>query len=133
MNPAALRRLTGLAEARRARDLARLDRLLARARELEAEVASLATTLARDRETGVPLPLPQQALRQSWVDQRTRAVLRQRAALVPAIAAARAEAVQSLGKHLALEKLVERGEHDARQQLIARAEREALPTPARGP
>ena len=132
MNPAALRRLTGLAEARRARDLARLDRLLARARELEAEIASLATTLARDREAGVPLPLPQQALRQSWVDQRVRAVLRQRAALVPEIAAARAEAVQSLGKHRALEELVERGEHDARQQRVARAEREAPAPPARG-
>ena len=50
MTPAALRRLAGLAEARRARDLARLDRLLTRDRALAAEIASLRTTLeARPR------------------------------------------------------------------------------------
>jgi hypothetical protein len=127
VTPAALRRLAGLAEARRARDLARLDRLLTRDRELAAEIASLRTTLEGDATAGIPLPPTQQALRQAWVDQRIGAAERQRTALVPAIAAGRAEAVQSLGKHRALENLVDCGEKDARQQRLARAEREAPP------
>ncbi|HRO10634.1 hypothetical protein [Amaricoccus sp.] len=132
MTPAALRRLAGLAEARRARDLARLDALLSRDRTLAAEIAALATTLSREAKSGAPLPPAQQALRETWVDQRIRAARRQRAALAPAIAAARAQAVQSLGKHEALGKLVERADDDARHQRDARTEREAPPpaTPA---
>ena len=70
VTPAALRRLAALAEARRARDLARLDGLLAEDRRLVAEIAALAGTAARDLAEGVALPLAQQGLRQAWADQR---------------------------------------------------------------
>jgi hypothetical protein len=133
MTPAALRRLTGLAEARRARDLARLDSLLRRDRALKEEIAALATALERDGASGTPLPPAQQGLREAWVDQRIRAAERQRAALAASIAAARAAAAQSLGKHRALEDLVERGEREAQHQREARAEREAPPTRMAGP
>jgi hypothetical protein len=131
MTPAALRALTALAEARRARDLARLDGLLRRDRALEAEIAALAGTLERDRASDAPLPPAQQALREAWVDQRLRAARLGRAALAAGIAAARAAAVQSLGKHRALENLAERGERAAEQRILARAEREAPPPLAR--
>lgn len=131
MTPAMLRALSGLAEARRARDLARLDNLLTRDRALQAEILALASTLERDHATGIKLPPAQLALRQAWVDQRLRAARGQRAALAASITAARAVAVQSLGKHRALENLVERGERQAKHQLLARAEREAPPPAAR--
>ena len=51
------------------------------------------------------------------------------AALGPRIAEARAAAVQSLGKHAALEKLADRADQDAAQIRAARAERDA-PQPA---
>jgi hypothetical protein len=127
MTPAALRALAGLAEARRARDLARLDSLLTRKRQLEAEIADLSVALSRDFAIGLDLPPAQQALRQAWVDARIRCARQQRAALAAGIAAARTEAVQSLGKHRALEDLVERGDRIALQQRHARAEREAPP------
>ena len=131
MSPAALRALTGLAEARQARDLARLDGLLTRQRRLDGEIADLSAALSRDLAAGLDLPPAQQALRQAWVDARLRAARQQRAALAASIAAARAEAVQSLGKHRALETLVERGDRIALQQRLARAEREAPPPRAR--
>ena len=130
MTPTLLRRLTSLAEARRARDLARLDNLLTRDRALQSEIDALPATLERDRASKIELPLPQQGLRQAWVQQRLRACRRERADLAPKIAAARAVAVQSLGKHRALESLVERGKREAEQQLLARAEREAPPPTA---
>jgi hypothetical protein len=133
MTPTALRALTGLAEARRARDLARLDNLLARNRALDAEIAALAAALQHYRAAGFPLPPPQQGLRQAWVDQRLRAARRQRAALAAGIAAARAEAAQSLGKHQAFENLVERSDRAVRQQRHARAERETPPPAAARP
>jgi hypothetical protein len=131
MTPAALRQLTRLAEARKARDLARLEGLLIRERQLAAEISALSGTLARDLATGIALPPAQQALRQAWVEQRIRAAERQRTALAAGIVAARAEAVQSLGKHRALEHLVERGDRIALQHDLARAEREAPPAAAR--
>ena len=127
MTPAALRRLAGLAEARRARDLARLDGLLTEDRRLQAGIAALAAMPAQDHAGGIHLPPAQQALRFAWIEQRVRAATAQRAALTARIAAARAEAVRSLGKHRALENLLERGEKEVRQQALARAEREAPP------
>ena len=61
--------------------------------------------------------------------RRMRAARRRRGELAARIRAARAEAVQSLGKHEALEALVERADRAAAQLRIARAEREA-PAPA---
>ncbi|HET9068325.1 MAG TPA: hypothetical protein VFN28_06745, partial [Amaricoccus sp.] len=89
--------------------------------------AALRTAIREDGRAGVALLPAQQALREAWVDQSIRAAERQRAALAARIAAARGEAVQSLGRHRALETLVERGEAEARQQRLARAEREAPP------
>ena len=131
MTPAKLRELAGLVEARKARDLARLDALLAEDRRLAAEIAGLMGTAARDLATGIALPLPQQALRQAWADQRIRAAHRRRAELIPAIRAARAEALQSLGKHRALENLVERADRTAARLAAARTEREAPAPEAR--
>lgn len=127
MTSADLRRLAGLLEARKARDLARLDRLLAEDRRLAAEVAELARTGVRDSEAG-GLPLAQQGLRQTWADQHIQAARRRRSELVPEIRRARAAAAQSLGKHRALDELTEKAERARIQERIARAEREEVPT-----
>jgi hypothetical protein len=124
-----LRRLAGLLEARKARDLARLEALIAEDRRLEAEIAGLAGTVARDLETGIAVPLAQQALRQAWADQRIRAARRRRAEIAALIRDARAAAARSLGKHESLESLVARADRAALQLSAARAEREAPPLP----
>lgn len=129
MTPGALRRLAGLLDARKARDLARLEALVAEDRRLAAEVAALAATPARDLATGIAVPLVQQARRQAWADQRIRAARRRRAELAGLIRDARAAAVRSLGKHESLESLVARADRTAAQLLAARAEREAPPLP----
>ena len=127
MTPAALRGLLGLMEARKARDLARLDRLLTEDRRLADEIATLAATPGRDMADGPPLPLPEQGRRLAWAAARIRAAERRRRALAAEIRAARAEAVQSLGKHKALEHLTGRADRAAIQLREARAEREAPP------
>jgi hypothetical protein len=129
VTPARLRELAGLVEARKARDLARLEALIAEDRRLEAEIAHLSGTAARDLETGIAVPLAQQAVRQSWADQRIRAARRRRAELAAGIRAARAAAVQSLGKHESLGSLVARADRVAALANAARAEREAPPLP----
>ena len=121
MTPPALRRLMTLVEARRARDLATLDR------RLDAEVAELRRTPARDAEDGAELPPERQALRVAWAEQRIRAARRRQAALAEAIRTARATAAVSLGKHKSLEILVERADRSVEQARSARAEREAPP------
>ncbi len=127
MTPASLRQLAGLLEARKTRDLARLEALIAEDRRLEAEIANLTGTAARDLETGIALPLAQQAIRQAWADQRIRAARRRRAEIAAGIRDARAAAARSLGKHESLESLVARAERAAAQATEARAEREAPP------
>jgi hypothetical protein len=130
VTPEALRQLMQLAEARKARDLSRLDRLLAEDRRLVAEIAELAGTAARDMAADGSLPLPRQGLRLAWAGRRIAAARRQRTELTAAIRAARAEAAQSLGKHQTLEHLAERAERAALQLRAARAEREAPPAAA---
>ena len=125
MTPAALERLAGLVEVRKARDLARLEGLVAEDRRLEADIAALAATGASDLAEAETLPLVQQGLRARWADARIRAARARRAGLAAAIRAARAAAVQSLGKHRALEDLVARADRDARRARAARAERDA--------
>jgi hypothetical protein len=127
MTPQALARLLQLTSAKKQRELALLDQLLAEERALEAEIDELAATAARDLEAGEALPLAQQAVRLAWADQRMRVARQRQAALAPAIRAARAAAAQSLGKHEALEHLAGRADRTARQQRDARAEREAPP------
>jgi hypothetical protein len=130
MTPAALRQLLGLIEARKARDLAQLDRLLGEDRRLAAEIAELASTAARDLADG-ELPPGRQGVRLAWADQRIRAARRRRAELAQAIRAARAAAARSLGKHQALEHLTDRADRAALHLRAARAEREAPPATAR--
>ena len=128
MTPAALRQLMVLVEARKARDLAALDRLLAEQRRLEAEVADLRRTASRDARSGddaaagaagAPARLGRP------VHPRGRGCGRRR--LAETIRAARAAAAQSLGKHRSLETLVERADRAALHARDARAEREAPP------
>lgn len=112
MTPAALRALAALVEARKTRDLARLDGLLGEDRRLTEEIAALRATPARDLATGEAFPMAQQALRLNWVDGRIRAASRRRVELAAQIRKARAEAIRSLGKHRALEELARRAEAD---------------------
>jgi hypothetical protein len=123
VTPAALGRLAGLVEARKARDLARLEGLVAENGRLEAEIAALAATGTRDLGAAEALPLAQQGLRARWAEARIRAARARRAELAAAIRAARAEAVQSLGKHRALEELVDRAEREVPPARAARGER----------
>ena len=131
MTPAALRALASLVEARKARDLARLEGLVAEDRRLEAEIADLAATGSRDLAEGVALPLARQGLREIWAEQRIRAARRRRAELAARIRAARADAVQSLGRHRALEHLVEGADRSEQRRKLARAERETPPAAGR--
>ena len=127
MTPAALRRLAGLIEARKARDLAQLERLLAEDRRLAAELAELAATAARDHSEDAAVPLTQQGVRLRWADQRIRAAHRRRAELAAGIRAARTVAARSLGKHEALGHLVDKADRAAMHLRAARIEREAPP------
>lgn len=132
MTPNSLRGLLQLAEARKARDLARLEAALSADRAFTAEIAEAMGALGRDAAdlSAPPLPFAQAAARDAWVDQRIRAARRGRAALVPVIAAARAEAAQSLGKHSALEHMLERAEAEAKALRLSRTERDAPPAAA---
>lgn len=128
MDREALRDLLRLMDARKGRDLARLDRLLMEDRRLLDEIAALAATGSRDlAEDGPTLPLPEQGRRLAWAAARIRVAESRRLALAAEIREARAEAVQSLGKHKALEHLTGRADHALRQKREARAEREAPP------
>lgn len=129
MSGARLRALLGLAEARKARDLAALERLVAEDRRLAAELEGLAGLHARDRAEGeVPLPVLERRLR--WAEARRAAIREMRAALAPRIAAARAAAALALGKREALDRLAARAEAEAKARLEAREE---LERPARPP
>jgi len=126
MTPGKLRELARLVEARKARDLAQLERLMVEDRELAAEIAALARLPETDAASG-DLPLRQQAKRQAWADWRQIAAAHRRSELGPEIAAARAQAAESLGKHRALELLEEKAERVEKQVKAARIEREAMP------
>lgn len=130
MTPAMLRQLLRIAEARKVGDLARLDALMVASRACEAEISEAALTAARDTLAGIETPMAQRALRLAWADQRIAAARRRLAALGLEVAAARAAAIRSLGKHQALEKLVEKAERDAALVRAARNEREAPPPEA---
>lgn len=128
---ARLRALASLVEARKARDLAQLDSLMAEDRRLAAEMDDLARTPTRDAaEGGTALPHDRQAARLTWMERRMTALAEARAALRTPIAAARAAAIQSLGKNEALDHLVDRETRAAAQRRAARAEREAPPAKA---
>jgi hypothetical protein len=131
VTPAALGQLLALVEARKLRDLAALDRLAAEDRRLAAEIAGLAAAAARDAAAAVALPLERQGARLVWADRQIRAARARRATLAIEMRAARAAAVQSLGKHRALGELEARARRAALQVREARAEREAPPVVGR--
>jgi hypothetical protein len=124
-------RLLGLAEARRARDLARLEALIAEARRIEAEIDALVEVRRRDLvfdpEGGLPLGL--QGRRQAHVEREIAERRRQLRALEPALAAVRDAARQSLGKHEALARLRDMAGAAEERARAARAEREAVGLP----
>lgn len=132
MTPAMLRQLLQVVEARKTRDLAALEALTAADRACEAEIAELAQTHARDWAEGAAAltPFAQQALRLAWADARMAEARRRRAALAPQIEEARQAAIQSLGKHSALEAMIEETEREAAHLRAARAERDAPPAAA---
>lgn len=105
MKPSGLRELVSLLDARKTRDLARLNRLLAEDRRLAEEIAEMAATGTRDLAIDATLPFALQAARQAWADQRISEARRRRTELDGAIRAARAEAVRSVGKQRALDEL----------------------------
>lgn len=120
MNAARLRALATLAEAKRARDLARLDALIAEARGIEEAIAALAGTERRDMAEG-RVPFALMGLRVAWADAEIAARRARLAEIAGALAAVRAEARTSLGKHEALRALVARAEA-AERGARARAE-----------
>ncbi len=125
MDVKALTGLLRLAEARRSGDLARLEALLAEERALERERLAAGATPRLDLADGAAqTPFAQQALRLAWAQARLERVLRRRAELAVEIAAARAQAAQSLGRHEALEHLRERAADHERRARDARVERE---------
>jgi hypothetical protein len=126
MTPAELSRLLALVEVRRDRDLARLDAATAEDRMLAADIERLAATGERDMAEG-GLPLAQQAARLAWADQRIEAARARRTALARELATLRAAAAQSLGKHRALEHVLERTARDEAKARDARDERNAPP------
>ena len=133
MTPARLRELLALAETRKARDLARLEALLAADRALAEEARGLAGTHARDMAEGAgAAPLALLGRRLIWADARIASVRAARARLAAETAAVRAAATVSLGKHRALERLLEGTDRAARAAREARAERDAPPRPGRG-
>jgi hypothetical protein len=127
MTPTALRQLGSLMAAQKARDLARLERLVAEDRALEAEMAALGGLAAEDAASGHVLPPERQAARLAWADHRRALAARRRAALVPEIAAARAMAVRSLGRERALDHLAATADRIDTRLRGAREEREAPP------
>ncbi len=130
-DPASLAPLVALAEARRKRDLSRIEALAVEARRLEDEIEALNTTQSRDAEEGT-MPLAMVARRIAWVENAIAAHQRRIAAIAEEIAAARKAAQASVGRHEALAVLHARAERDARRDRD-RAEERAAPPPARRP
>jgi hypothetical protein len=140
MKAAKLRELAALAEAKRARDLARLDALIAEARGIEEAIAALSGTERRDMAEG-RVPFALMGMRVTWADAEIAARRARLQAIAAELAAVRAEARVSLGKHEALRALVaqaERAEHAERERteevaaLVGRAARGGGSGPGRG-
>lgn len=126
MSAPRLRALLALAEARKTRDLAALEALVAEDRRLAAERADLAGLHARDlAEPDAPLAALEARLR--WAEAQAAALDAARAALAPRIVSARALAIESLGKREALDALAARAEAEARALREARTEAERPP------
>lgn len=105
MNKKALETLAALAEARKSRDIAKLAALLAEQRRLQAEIADLAGTEARDAAEG-SMPFALTARRSAWAAAEIALRERRIAALAIELAGVRSATRVSVGKHRALERLV---------------------------
>lgn len=123
MKPEDLKRLAQLTDAVKSRDLARLEALLAQDRGLEDEIERLSLQQIEDMKSGDNIP--QLARRLAWAEAHIDKARRGRAALAAQIRAAREAAVQSLGRHEALEHLREKAAEDATREALARIERDA--------
>lgn len=126
MTPEALRGLAMLAEARRQRDLAAVERLMTEVRRLDAEIAEIAGTLTRDMAADAPVPMMNYGRRLAWAEHETALRRAAQARVMAELTAARAVARVSLGKHEALKKLVEAAETEARRDRERRAERDGF-------
>ncbi|MBP7002041.1 hypothetical protein [Amaricoccus sp.] len=128
MTPARLAELLALAGTRKARALAELEAVASADRRLAEELAGLAATHARDMEGEVTAgDLPAIGRRLAWAEARSAAVRAERARLAPLLAAARAAAAVAVGKHRALEELLDGARLEARRRTEAREERDAPP------
>lgn len=127
MTPAQLRALGNLMEARKARDLALLERLVAEDRALLAEIASLVGLGAADAAGDETLPPGRHAARLAWIDGRIAAARRRRSSLAPEIDRARTTAVQSLGRAQALDHLAASADRVEATRRVARDQPQTYP------
>lgn len=126
MTPQQLRQLTELAEARRSRDLAELEAVVAEDRRLAQAIEGYSRSHAQDMaDADGGLPFAQMALRIEWADRNIALARMRRAELAKRISELRKRAAVSLGKHRALEKLTDRAVRQETEIQRAREEKEA--------
>lgn len=126
MTPQQLRQLAELAEARRSRDLAELEAVVAEDRRLAQAIEGYARSHAQDMaDADGELPFAQMALRIEWADRNIALARMQRAELAKRITELRKRAAVSLGKHRALEKLTDRAIRQEAEIQRTREEKEA--------
>lgn len=128
MTPDRLEAIRRLAEARKAADLATLEKLLRAERDCVAEIEAIRATRAAElaEPFGARPPGALEA-RLRWADQRMAEVSHHLTELGERIRAARAAAAVSLGKDKALGELRDRAAREAARLRLARAERETPP------
>ena len=125
MDAELLSALTGLADARKSSDLARLEALAKEDRALRAEINAATAASRLDIADGSAwTPLLQQGRRVKWVQERLARAQQRRAELAQEIEAARSQAALSFGKHRALEHLHDQARNADRRNRIAQIERE---------
>jgi hypothetical protein len=129
MKRSAIEQLARLAEARRLRDLARLEALAAERARLQTEIGDLARQAGSAAEGGLPFPLVES--REAWLLAQIALRERRIAGIEREIEQARAEARQSVGKHEALKTLGKAARSAEAQARERGAERSAASMPRR--
>jgi len=132
MKATTLRKLAALAEARKTRDLARLEALAAERRLLLEEIADLAGIEARDAAEGL-MPFPMMARRSAWAAAEVARREQRIAAIDREMEEARAAARTSLGKHEALLRLIETTVRDEEASRLRAEERASFDGGGRRP
>ncbi|MEM8569733.1 MAG: hypothetical protein AAGG56_02390 [Pseudomonadota bacterium] len=127
MRPDQLVQLTALAEARKARDLAELEAIVAEDRKLADAIEAYTKAPSQDLADSAEIPFNQMARRLEWADQNIALARQKRAELASRIEELRKRAAVSLGKHEALTQLTKRSLRQREEQSAARTEREAPP------